>query len=157
MATVRISELDSINEPTNNDTLIINDGDSTTRKITYEHLTQGLLNTGSVSQTKSGALTVTDTLTAGQYKTNKTITDPTTLGPQTINDVAGAVHFAAGATSLKVTNNKVTTNSVIIATVATYDTDMKSVAVEADDNGSFTLHADAAPADVTRVNFLVIN
>lgn len=65
MATVRISQLTAITTPTDDDVFIINDADTNTRKITYANLTQGLLNTGSISQTKSGALTVQGLLTAG--------------------------------------------------------------------------------------------
>lgn len=64
MATVRISQLTAITTPTDDDVLIINDADTNTRKITFANLTQGLLNTSSTPQTKSGALTVNGTLTA---------------------------------------------------------------------------------------------
>ena len=65
MATVRISQLTAITTPTDDDILIINDADTNTRKITFANLTQGLLNTGSTLQTKSGPLTVQGLLTAG--------------------------------------------------------------------------------------------
>lgn len=65
MATVRISQLTAITTPTDDDILIINDADTNTRKISFANLTQGLLNTGSTLQTKSGALTVQGLLTAG--------------------------------------------------------------------------------------------
>ena len=86
----------------------------------------------------------------------KTITAGGTTGARTINKMAGSVNFAAAATSLVVTDSKVDTNSVIIATVATNDSTMKSVAVVAG-SGSFTLHANAAATAETRVNFLIIN
>jgi len=65
MATVRISQLTAITTPTDDDILIINDADTNTRKITFANLTQGLLNSGSTLQTKSGPLTVQGLLTAG--------------------------------------------------------------------------------------------
>lgn len=65
MATVRISQLTAITTPTDDDILIINDADTNTRKISFANLTQGLLNTSSTLQTKSGALTVQGLLTAG--------------------------------------------------------------------------------------------
>jgi hypothetical protein len=65
MATVRISQLTAITTPTDDDILIINDADTNTRKISFANLTQGLLNTGSTLQTKSGPLTVQGLLTAG--------------------------------------------------------------------------------------------
>lgn len=64
MATVRISQLTAITTPTDDDVFIINDADTNTRKITYANLTQGLLNTSSTSQTKTGALTVNGIFTA---------------------------------------------------------------------------------------------
>ena len=86
----------------------------------------------------------------------KTVTAAGTTGAQTINKTAGTVNFAAAATSLVVTNSFVDANSVIIATVGTNDSTMKSVAAVAG-AGSFTLHADAAPTAETRVNWFVAN
>lgn len=103
--------------------------------------------------------TVQNTVQAGMSATivtSKTITAAATTGAQTINKPAGSVNFAAAATSLVVTNSLVTVNSIVLATVATNDTTMKTVlAVPA--AGSFTLHANAAATAETRVNFLVIN
>jgi hypothetical protein len=93
---------------------------------------------------------------ADEARLLKTITAPGTNGAQTINRPAGTVNFAAAATSVVVTNSLVTTNSIIVATVGTNDTTMKSVAAVAA-AGSFTLHANAAATAATRVNFLVIN
>ena len=87
---------------------------------------------------------------------DKTVTAAGTTGAQTINKNAGTVNFAAAATSLVVTNSRVNANSIIVATVATNDTTMKSVAAVAG-AGSFTLNADAAATAETRVNWLVIN
>lgn len=69
---------------------------------------------------------------------------------------AGTVNFAAGATTLVVTNTLVTVNSIVVATVAANDATMKSVQAVAA-AGSFTLYANAAATAETRVNFLVIN
>ena len=93
---------------------------------------------------------------AGDMQLDKTVTASGTTGAQTINKNAGTVNFAAVATSLVVTNNRVTANSIIIATVATVDTTMKSVVAVAG-AGSFTLTANAAATAETRVNWLVIN
>lgn len=92
----------------------------------------------------------------GDIAADKTITAGGTTGAQTINKNAGSVNFAAAAASLVVTDSRVTTSSVIIATVATNDATMKSVAVVAA-SGSFTLYANAAATAETRVNFIVIN
>ena len=93
---------------------------------------------------------------AGDMQLDKTVTASGTTGAQTINKNAGTVNFAAAATSLVVTNNRVTANSIIIATVATVDTTMKSVVAVAG-AGSFTLTANAAATAETRVNWLIIN
>lgn len=87
---------------------------------------------------------------------SKTITATGTNGAQTINKSAGSVNFAAGATSLVVTNSLVTANSIVIPVVAANDTTMKTVSV-VQASGSFTLYPNAAPTAATRVNFLVIN
>jgi len=87
---------------------------------------------------------------------SKTVTTAGTTGAQTINKATGSVNFAAVATSLVVTNSLVTTSSVIVATVATNDTTMKTVSAVAA-AGSFTLNANAAATAETRVNFVVLN
>jgi hypothetical protein len=66
------------------------------------------------------------------------------------------VNFAAGATTLVVTNTLVTVNSIVVATVAANDATMKSVQAVAA-AGSFTLYANAAATAETRVNFIIIN
>jgi hypothetical protein len=92
----------------------------------------------------------------GDMRFNKTVTATGTTGAQTISKNAGTVNFAAAATSLVVTNTLVTTSSIIICTVGTNDTTMKSVQAVAA-AGSFTLYPNAAPTAETRVNFIVIN
>lgn len=93
---------------------------------------------------------------AGDMQFDKTVTAGGTTTPQTINKNAGAVNFAAADASKVVTNSLVTASSIIVATVATNDSTMKSVQAVAA-AGSFTLYANAAPTAETRVNFLVIN
>ena len=66
------------------------------------------------------------------------------------------MNFAAAATSLVVTDSYVTANSIIMATVASNDTTMKSVAVVAG-AGSFTIYPNSAPTAETRVNFFITN
>jgi len=103
-----------------------------------------------------GASSNTKTQIYGDIILDKTVTAAGTTGAQTINKTCGSVNFAAGATSLVVTDNRVTTASVIVATVATNDTTMKTVLVVAA-AGSFTITANAAATAETRVNFIVIN
>jgi len=93
---------------------------------------------------------------AGDMQLDKTVTAAGTTTPQTINKTAGSVNFAAADASKVVTNSLVTANSIIVATVATNDSTMKSVQAVAA-AGSFTLYANAAATAETRVNFLVIN
>jgi hypothetical protein len=93
---------------------------------------------------------------AGDMQFNKTVTAAGTTGAQTINKNAGTVNFAAAATSLVVTNSLVTTSSIIVCTVGTNDTTMKSVSAVAG-SGLFTIYANAAATAETRVNFIVIN
>jgi hypothetical protein len=93
---------------------------------------------------------------AGDMRLDKTVTAAGTTGAQTINKNTGSVNFAAAATSVVVTNSRVTADSIIIATVGTNDATMKSVAAVAA-AGSFTLIANAAATAETRVNFLITN
>lgn len=109
------------------------------------------LGTSSTAVTTGAGLTVTGGLTL-----SKTITTGGTTGAQTINKTTGSVNFAASATSLTVTNSLVSSTSVIIGTVATNDSTMKSVQCVAG-SGSFTIYANAAATAETRVNFLVTN
>lgn len=106
---------------------------------------------GTLSSQNDDRVTLTDWLYAP-----KTITPAGTTGARTINKIAGSVNFAAAATSLVVTNSKVDSNSIILCTVATNDTTMKSVSAVSG-SGSFTLYANAAPTAETKVNFFVIN
>ena len=89
-----------------------------------------------------------------EYWDRRTVTAGGTTGAQTINKPYGSVNFAAAATSLVVTNSLVTSSSVILATVATNDSTMKTVTAVAG-SGSFTLYANAAATGETRVNFVV--
>lgn len=104
----------------------------------------------------AGGVTALTLGTAGDVQLPKTITAAGTTGAQTINKASGSVNFAAAATSLVVTNSLVTTSSVIIATVGTNDTTMKTVSAVAS-AGSFTLFANAAATAETRVNFIITN
>lgn len=96
------------------------------------------------------------TLDLSDVSITKAITASGITGNRTLNTTCGSVNFGASASSLVVTNNLVTTSSVIVATVATNDTTMKSVQAVAV-SGSFTLHANAAATAETRVNWLILN
>ena len=79
-----------------------------------------------------------------------------TTGARTINRPSGTVNFAAGATSLVVTNSLCTTSSIVFAVVRTNDTtaDIKNVVPGA---GSFTINLGAAATAETSVGFFIIN
>lgn len=87
---------------------------------------------------------------------SKTITPAGTTTQQTINQTSGSVNFAPGETSQVVANSLVGTSSVIIATVATNDSTLKSVQVVAS-AGSFTIYANAPATTESRINFIVTN
>lgn len=103
-----------------------------------------------------GSSAVTKCQIFGDIILDKTVTAAGTTTPQTIHKTVGSINLAAGDSSKVVTNNRVTTSSIVIATVATNDSTMKSVVAVAA-SGSFTLTANAAATAETRVNFIVIN
>jgi hypothetical protein len=84
-----------------------------------------------------------------------TMTAAGTTGARTINKGAGAVNFAAGATSLVVTNDQVTTASIILAMVD----DAAAVHVQrvVAGSGSFTIYLNTTPAEECAVKWIVIN
>lgn len=86
----------------------------------------------------------------------RTITAGGTTGAQTIDKMSGTVNFGTGTTTLVVTNNKVTANSIVYAVVRTADAaaTIKNVVPAA---GSFTITLGAGAAAETSVGFLVTN
>jgi len=125
--------------------------------IGLSRISAGILGVGTGAQGDFGGTIKVATLqSTSDVQVSKTITAAGTTGAQTIDKTAGTVNFASAATSLVVTNSLVTANSIIIATVGTNDTTMKSVQAVAG-SGSFTLFPNAAPSAETRVNFIVIN
>jgi hypothetical protein len=93
---------------------------------------------------------------AGDMQFGKTITAAGTTGAQTINKTIGAVNFAAGATSLVVTNSLCNVSSVVMCQIAKNDATMTSTQVVTA-SGSFTIYANAAATAETRVLFSVFN
>jgi len=93
---------------------------------------------------------------AGNHVVPTTVTAAGTTGAQTINKVSGTVNFAAGASSLVVTNSLVSANSIVIAVVRTNDTTalIKNVVPG---SGSFTINLNANATTETSVGFFVIN
>lgn len=79
-----------------------------------------------------------------------------TTGAQTINKPSGSVIFAAGASSLVVTNSYVTTSSQVFVQVYGSDATFTTARVSRA-SGSFTITANAAATAQTTVGFFVIN
>lgn len=81
-----------------------------------------------------------------------TVTPTGTTGAQTINKLGGFVNFAAGATTLTVTNSLVTSNTIVRAQIQSNDATAKTcVAVPV--TGGFTIYLNAAATAETRVSF----
>lgn len=79
-----------------------------------------------------------------------------TTGAQTINKTSGTVNFAAAATSLVVTNSKVSTSSLIFVQKRTDDSTC-NIRSAVPGSGSFTINMTAGCAAETSVGFVVIN
>lgn len=99
---------------------------------------------------------VNEVFSVGDIQLDRTLTPAGTTGPQTINKLAGSVRFAAGASSLVVTNSFVDENSLIFCIVAKNDATaiVKNAVCEA---GLFTIHLSAAATAEVPVRFLVLN
>lgn len=113
-------------------------------------------NASGVAEINNGTAGTFADLKVRTYLADKTITAGGTTGAQTINKSLGCVNFAASATSLVVTNSLATANSIIIPSVGTDDTTMKSVSWTTT-SGSFTLIADVAPTGEVKVCYLLMN
>ena len=109
-----------------------------------------------VLQVNSGTAGTYRDMFVRQYWADATIITAGTTGNQTINKALFAVNFAAAGTSLTVTNSLVSANSLVVCTVQTNDTTMKSVAA-VPASGSVVLHANAAATAETRVACNVYN
>lgn len=100
-----------------------------------------------------------DSVNLMQYIKNGIAPDYTaagSTGAQTINKVAGSVLFAAAAQTLVVTNNLITANSQIIATVQGDDTTAKYVVISNQAAGTFTLKLNAAATAQLKVSFFIL-
>ena len=113
--------------------------------------TTGNVGIGTDSPTKS--LTIGN---SGSFGIDATNTTAGTTGARTINKAAGTVNFAAGATSITVTNSLVSTESLIFPVIRSNDPTaiIRNVVASA---GSFTITLNAAATVETSVGFLLIN
>lgn len=91
---------------------------------------------------------------------DKALTDSTgTPGAATINEARGRVAIAAAASSVVVTNNQVTANSVVLAVIdqAAADGTLLYIARVVPAAGSFTVYGNAAATAAVTVRFVVLN
>lgn len=99
--------------------------------------------------------------TSNQLNLNKkllfaaTNTATGTTGAQTINNPDGSVNFAAGTTSLTVTNSQVTATSHIDCVIEALDANKPAITAVVPAAGSFTIYLTTAPAAELKVGFLV--
>jgi hypothetical protein len=106
--------------------------------------------------TRNGDNTAYIPIATGKHSFDATNTASGTTGAQTINKPAGTVNFAAGATSLVVTNSLVSSSSIVVAVVRTNDLTayVKNVVPA---NGFFTITLEPAPTAEVSVGFVVFN
>jgi hypothetical protein len=85
-----------------------------------------------------------------------TITPAGTTGAQTIDKISGTVNIATGNSSIVVTNNMCTANSIIMVSVRTNDTTayIKNVVAAA---GSFTINLGANATAEVSIGFFILN
>lgn len=91
-----------------------------------------------------------------QYYADATNTTAGTTGNQTINKAAGTVNIAAAGTTVTVTDNLCTVNSLVFAVIRTNDATavIKNVVPGA---GSFVITLNAAPTAEISVGFFIVN
>lgn len=94
-------------------------------------------------------------ITGGKIVVPSTIIASGTTGAQTINRISGKVNAASGSTSLVVTNNLVTANSIVWCSMGTNDATARITSV-VEAAGSFTINY-IAPTAETVIKFVVIN
>lgn len=139
-------------------TIVVTDNSNAKRGVQYAADYGATIKNNQRSLPDVGAVRsiIADSLMVLRLKVDNVITTGGVTGDQTIDKYAGSVNFAATDASLEVTNSLVTSNSIIICTIASNDATMTSVTVEAS-SGAFTIYPNAPPTSETRVNFLVIN
>ena len=96
-------------------------------------------------------------INGGKVGFDATNTASGTTGAQTINKPTGTVNFAAAATSLVVTNNLVTTSSIVYCVIRTNDANATAIKSVVPASGSFTINLTTAPAAEVSVGFIVYN
>lgn len=118
--------------------------------------TSGQILTSTVTGTLWSSQIELDTLTINtSLSMEGTVTAGGVTGNQTINKPCGTVNFAAGASSLTVTNSLATANTIVVCTVLTNDTTalFKNVVSS---SGQFVIRLNAATTAETKVGFVLI-
>jgi hypothetical protein len=87
----------------------------------------------------------------------RTVTPAGTTGNRTINAMAGSVNFAAGTSSITVTNSMAAANSLIFCTIQSNDATATACRVSDRGAGSFTIRLNANATAETAVGFWVTN
>lgn len=80
-----------------------------------------------------------------------------TPGATTINHPSGQVAVPAASSSVVVTNNLVTTKSVILCEIQTADATFTDIHSVVPSNGSFTITGNANATGTTKICFFVVN
>jgi hypothetical protein len=87
----------------------------------------------------------------------RTVTPSGTTGNRTINAMAGTVNFAAGTSSITVTNLIAYADSLIFCTIQTNDATATACRVTDKGAGAFTIRLNANATAETAVAFWVTN
>lgn len=124
--------------------------------IHFEDTADVLASTATVEKWLIKSDSVLQSYFRGKFNFDNEVVAPADTGNKTINKPSGQVRIAAGNSSVVVTNDQVTAGSVIIATVASNDSTLKTVAVVAG-AGSFTIHGNAAATAETLIKWVVFN
>jgi hypothetical protein len=134
---------------------VVNQSTSTDNAVPRFNGTSGVFieNTAVIIDDNSHVSGIVNLTTTGSLTLASTITPPGTTGNQTINKPTGRVNIAASGTSITVTNNMVTANSIVHACAATNDTTARVTSVVAS-AGSFVIHTVGVTAE-TAFNFRV--
>lgn len=102
-------------------------------------------------------LAIVDAAAVNKFQLQRTITAGGTTGAQTINKPAGTVNIAAGAASVAITNNTVTTTSIPVITLRTADGTCTFVKSAVSTANTLTITLNANCTAETSVGFIVYN
>lgn len=131
-------------------------GDCVTTPTVCLSVTQST-NTIALGNSAQTGTTILDTVGIQDWNLQRTITPALTVGAQTINKPAGTVNFAAGASSLVITNSTVTTSSLPFVTIRGADTTCTFVKSAVPTANTLTITLNAACNAETSVGFVIYN